>query len=120
MVTKDYHCINDILIRNHFRVFGAIVQCVIGNHNKLEEVCRRFDVFFYLVSSENTDKQAFETALLEIIDKYEAEYLVLANFMRILSTTFIEKFAIQIFNIHRSFLPAFVGASPYKQAYKEA
>ncbi len=118
LVTKDYHCLSDILIRNHFKTFGATVQCVIGNHNKLEEICRRFDVPFYLVSSENSDKQIFESALFAVIEKYEADYLVLAKFMRILSAAFVEKFAFQIINIHHSFLPAFVGASPYKQAYE--
>jgi formyltetrahydrofolate deformylase len=117
-VTKDYHCLSDILIRNHFKTFGAIVQCVIGNHNKLEEICKRFDVPFYLVSSENSDKQIFESALFAVIEKYEADYLVLAKFMRILSSDFVERFTSRIINIHHSFLPAFVGASPYKQAYE--
>lgn len=118
LVTKDYHCLSDILIRNHFKTFGAAVQCVIGNHNKLEEICKRLDVPFYLVSSENSDKQIFESALLAVIEKYEADYLVLAKFMRILSSDFVERFTSRIINIHHSFLPAFVGASPYKQAYE--
>lgn len=117
-VTKDYHCLSDILIRNHFKTLGAAVQCVIGNHNKLEEICQRFDVPFYLVSSENIEKESFESFLLEVVEKYEADYLVLAKFMRILSAAFVEKFAFRIINIHHSFLPAFVGASPYKQAYE--
>ena len=117
-VTKDYHCLSDILIRNHFKTFGATVQCVIGNHTKLEEICKRFDVPFYLVSSENNDKQIFESALLKVIEKFETDYLVLAKFMRILSSDFVERFSSRIINIHHSFLPAFVGASPYKQAYE--
>lgn len=117
-VTKDYHCLSDILIRNHFKTLGAAVQCVIGNHKKLEEICLRFDVPFYLVSSENIEKEGFESSLLEVVEKYEADYLVLAKFMRILSADFVEKFAFRIINIHHSFLPAFVGASPYKQAYE--
>lgn len=117
-VTKDYHCLSDILIRNHFKTLGAAVQCVIGNHNKLEEICQRFDVPFYLVSSENIEKEGFESALVKVIEKYETDYLVLAKFMRILSAAFVEKFAFRIINIHHSFLPAFVGASPYKQAYE--
>jgi formyltetrahydrofolate deformylase len=117
-VTKDYHCLSDILIRNHFKTLGAAVQCVIGNHNKLEEICQRFDVPFSLVSSENIEKESFESALVKVVEKYEADYLVLAKFMRILSAAFVEKFAFRIINIHHSFLPAFVGASPYKQAYE--
>ncbi len=117
-VTKDYHCLSDILIRNHFKTFGATVQCVIGNHTKLQEICKRFDVPFYLVSSENSEKQIFESALLKVIEKFETDYLVLAKFMRILSSDFVERFTSRIINIHHSFLPAFVGASPYKQAYE--
>jgi len=118
LVTKDYHCLSDILVRNHFKTLGATVQCVIGNHNKLEEICNRFDVPFHFVSHESIEKQIFESSLLAVIEKYDADYLVLARFMRILSAAFVEKFALQIINIHHSFLPAFVGASPYKQAYE--
>ena len=117
-VTKDYHCLSDILVRNHFKTLGATIQCVIGNHTTLEEICKRFDVPFYFVSPENIDKQMFEASLLEIIERYEADYLVLAKFMRILSADFVERFTFRIINIHHSFLPAFVGASPYKQAYE--
>jgi len=118
LVTKDYHCLSDILVRNHFKTLGAIVQCVIGNHAALEEICNRFDVPFYHVSADKTDRPAFESSLLSIIKKLEVDYLVLAKFMRILSADFVEQFAFQIINIHHSFLPAFVGASPYKQAYE--
>ena len=63
-------------------------------------------------------KQIFESALLKVIEKFETDYLVLAKFMRILSSDFVERFTSRIINIHHSFLPAFVGASPYKQAYE--
>ena len=118
LVTKDYHCLSDILIRNYFKTLGASVQCVIGNHNNLEDICLRFGIPFHLVSHQNVKKQHFESSLQSIIDQYEIDYLVLAKFMRILSSEFVEKFAHQVINIHHSFLPAFVGASPYKQAYE--
>lgn len=118
LVSKEYHCLSDILVRNHFKTLGATVQCVIGNHATMEEICRRFDVPFYLVPAENIDKSFFESSLFSIIEKYKTDYLVLAKFMRILSAGFVEKFSFQVINIHHSFLPAFVGASPYKQAYE--
>ncbi len=118
LVTKEYHCLGDILIRNHFKTLGAEVQCVIGNHKTLQDVCRRFDIPFHLVSHENKDKPIFEKEVLTIIEKYKTDFLVLAKFMRILSPSFIEKFTHSIINIHHSFLPAFVGASPYRQAYE--
>lgn len=117
MVTKEYHCLGDILIRNHFKTLGAEVQCVIGNHNTLEDICKRFDVPFLLVDHENKSKEKFESELKNAITQYSPDYLVLAKFMRILSPEFVGNFPIQIVNIHHSFLPAFAGAHPYKQAY---
>jgi len=118
LVTKEYHCLSDILIRNHFKTLGATVQCVIGNHPTLQDISERFDIPFHLVSHEQKDKPAFENELTDIIEKYNADYLVLAKFMRILSPQFIEKFPVRIINIHHSFLPAFIGANPYKQAFE--
>lgn len=117
LVTKEYHCLSDILVRNHFKTLGASVQCVIGNHTILEDVCQRFGVSFFLVDHNSSDKAGFESRLLEIIDKYPHDYLVLAKFMRILSPEFVKKFPMRIVNIHHSFLPAFAGANPYKQAH---
>jgi len=118
LVTKDHHCLSDILIRNHFKTLGATVQCVIGNHKNLEEISTRFNIPFHFISHENIDKDIFENELLSSIAKYEIHYLVLAKFMRILSPSFIEKAAVPIINIHHSFLPAFIGANPYRQAYE--
>jgi formyltetrahydrofolate deformylase len=117
LVTKEYHCLSDILVRNHFKTLGARVQCVIGNHDVLQDICGRFEVPFFLVSHENKSKEKFESELLEVINKYPHDYLVLAKFMRILSPGFVDLFPMQIINIHHSFLPAFAGANPYKQAY---
>lgn len=118
LVTKEYHCLGDILLRHHFKTLGASVQCVIGNHATLQDICQRFDVPFHLVSHAQDSKEAFEQELLSVINGYEADYLVLAKFMRILSPGFVAQFLTRIVNIHHSFLPAFVGANPYRQAYE--
>jgi formyltetrahydrofolate deformylase len=118
LVTKEYHCLADILIRNHFKTLGARVQCVIGNYDTLQNICQRFDIPFYQVSHEQKDKQAFETQIANLIDKYAPDYIILAKFMRILSPDFVAKYSGSLINIHHSFLPAFVGASPYKQAFE--
>ena len=118
LVTKEYHCLADILIRNEFKTLGASVQCVIGNYPVLEGICKRFGIPFHYVSHEEKDKPSFEAAILEVINQYQADYLVLAKFMRILSPDFFNKFPMRIINIHHSFLPAFVGANPYRQAYQ--
>ncbi|AEV98957.1 formyltetrahydrofolate deformylase [Niastella koreensis] len=118
MVTKEYHCLGDILIRNYFKTLGAQVQCVIGNHDTLQNICQRFDIPFYLVSHEQKDKEAFEAQARQMIDKHAPDYIVLAKFMRILSPGFVAHYTGRIINIHHSFLPAFVGASPYRQAFE--
>jgi len=117
-VTKEYHCLSDILIRNHFKTLNASVQCVVGNHQTLKNICERFDIPFHLVSHEQKEKAVFENEMLQIIQQYSVDYLVLAKFMRILSPEFIKRFPIRIINIHHSFLPAFIGANPYKQAFE--
>jgi len=117
LVTKEHHCLSDILIRNHFKTLGATVDCVIGNHLVLENICKLFDVPFHYISHEQRSKEGFEEELRNAI-KNNVDYLVLAKFMRILSPSFIEKFSARIINIHHSFLPAFAGANPYRQAYE--
>jgi formyltetrahydrofolate deformylase len=117
LVTKEYHCLADILVRNYFNTLGAQVQCVIGNHTTLQNICERFDIPFYLVEA-NGDNKGFEQSIISITEKYDYDYLVLAKFMRILSHDFVSRYPMQIINIHHSFLPAFAGASPYRQAYE--
>ncbi|HVW15425.1 MAG TPA: formyltetrahydrofolate deformylase [Mucilaginibacter sp.] len=116
MVTKEYHCLADILVRNHFKTLGASVQCVIGNYTTLEDICQRFGVPFYHVNYELTAEP--EQQLLDIIGRHEYDYIVLAKFMRVLSPGFVSRFQGKIINIHHSFLPAFAGANPYRQAYE--
>jgi formyltetrahydrofolate deformylase len=118
LVTKEYHCISDILTRNHFKTLGASVQCVIGNHPDLKNITEIFGIPFLLVSHENKSREQFESELKNIINSHRPDYLILAKFMRILSPGFVDSFKLKIINIHHSFLPAFIGANPYKQAYK--
>ena len=117
MVTKEYHCLADILVRNYFKTLGASVQCVIGNYTNLQDICKRFEIPFHHVAFENSFTES-EKQILDIIDQYEHDYIVLAKFMRILSPDFVSRFPRKIINIHHSFLPAFAGANPYKQAFE--
>jgi formyltetrahydrofolate deformylase len=117
MVTKEYHCLADILIRNNFGTLGATVVCVIGNHDVLEKICGRFDVPFYFIPYDDDAKTPEEHAI-NVIEGFNPDYIVLAKFMRILSPGFVSKFQNKIINIHHSFLPAFAGANPYRQAFE--
>ncbi len=118
MVTKEYHCLADILIRNYFGTLGASVLAVIGNYNVLEDICTRFGIPFYHVSHEEISKQVFEEKISTIIADYIPDYIVLAKFMRILSPATVAKYEGRIINIHHSFLPAFIGANPYRKAFE--
>ena len=118
LVTKEFHCLADILVRANFKTLGATVKCVIGNHETLKEFAEKFDVPFYFVSHEAKSKADFENKINSILSNYELDYIVLAKFMRILSPAFNAQYKHQIINIHHSFLPAFIGASPYKQAFE--
>jgi formyltetrahydrofolate deformylase len=118
MVTKEYHCLADILIKNFFNTLDASVLAVIGNHPDLKDICDRFEIPFHVVSHEQKSKQEFEQQALALIGQYPADYIILAKFMRILSPEFIARFPKKIINIHHSFLPAFIGANPYRQAFE--
>ena len=118
LVTKEYHCLADILIRNFFNTLGATVQCVIGNHDDLRDVCERFGIKFHYVSHEQKSKEEFEQQIASLIQPYQPDYIVLAKFMRILSPDFVAEYPMRVINIHHSFLPAFIGANPYRKAYE--
>jgi formyltetrahydrofolate deformylase len=118
LVTKEYHCLADVLIRDYFGTLGAKIQCVIGNHDTLQNICERFEVPFYFISHESLSKEAFEQKVIGKIEQSGPDYVILAKFMRILSPEFVAKFPMKLINIHHSFLPAFAGANPYKQAFE--
>lgn len=117
LVTKEYHCLADILIRNSFGTLGAEVACVIGNHDVLAKICERFDIPFFLITY-GADSHSSEDEVVKIIQRFDPDYIVLAKFMRILSPGFVSQFQHKIINIHHSFLPAFSGANPYRQAFE--
>ncbi|RYE31135.1 MAG: formyltetrahydrofolate deformylase, partial [Sphingobacteriaceae bacterium] len=109
----------DILIRNFFGTLGATVLAVIGSYDKLQNICERFDVPFHEVNYQTaTSKAEPEQQLINLIRQHQPEYVVLAKFMRILSAEFVSQFSGKIINIHHSFLPAFIGANPYRQAFE--
>ncbi|MFD2285110.1 formyltetrahydrofolate deformylase [Pedobacter petrophilus] len=118
LVTKEYHCLAEILIKNQFKTLGANVQCVIGNYEGLRDLTEKLGIPYFYVAHENKDKSQFESEIKEVIKEYEVDYVVLAKFMRILSADFVKDYAGKIINIHHSFLPAFIGANPYKQAFE--
>jgi len=118
LVSKEPHCLGDLLIRHAYDQLHAEIVTVIGNHDRLKSLVEKFGIPFQLVSAENKTREVHEAELLKAIEPYAPEYLVLAKYMRILSPTFVSRYDQRIVNIHHSFLPAFAGAQPYKQAYE--
>ncbi|SFV66040.1 Formyltetrahydrofolate deformylase [hydrothermal vent metagenome] len=118
LATKESHALGDILIRHEAGELDADIEAVIANHNTLEPLVRRFDIPFFSVSADGMSREEHEEFIMELIDKQEFDIIVLAKYMRILTSNFVAKYPKQIVNIHHSFLPAFIGANPYKQAYK--
>ena len=118
LATKESHCLGEILLKHNSGELNAQILCVVSNYDKLEKLCERFDIKYYHISSENLEREEHEQKILDVLSEYELDYIVLAKYMRILSENFVRKYEQKIINIHHSFLPAFIGANPYKQAYK--
>lgn len=116
--TKEHHCLSDILIRHYFSELNLEIKCVISNHRDLRDLVMKFGIDFIHIGHENKTKQEFEQEILTVTKKHNPDYLVLAKFMRILSPEFVAQYSNKIINIHHSFLPAFIGANPYRQAYE--
>jgi formyltetrahydrofolate deformylase len=118
LVTKEHHCLSDLLIRHSFNELDVNIKCVISNYQNLEELTSKFNIPFHFITHEDKDREQHEVEVLKIVQQYNPELLVLAKYMRVLSSTFVKHFENRIINIHHSFLPAFIGANPYNQAYE--
>jgi formyltetrahydrofolate deformylase len=118
LVTKEHHCLGELLVRNHFGELNAEVIGVIGNHDVLKTFTEQFGLSFFFITHEGKSREAHEAEVLSKISELNPDYIVLAKYMRILSANFVKNYNNRIINIHHSFLPAFIGANPYRQAYE--
>ena len=118
LATKEHHCLSDLLIRNAYKDLNLDILAVVANHDTLRPLVEKFNIPFFLVSAEGLTRVEHEAAVLSVVEGYQPDYLVLAKYMRILSAEFQSRFPRRIINIHHSFLPAFVGANPYRQAFE--
>ncbi len=115
--SKQEHCLYDLLIRHRAGELACQIGLIISNHEEIESIARHFRVDFYHLPVTPETKAEVEAKASELITANEIELLVLARYMQILSAEFVAKYPSRIINIHHSFLPAFVGANPYRQAY---
>lgn len=118
LATKEPHCVGDLLLRYSYGEIPADIDAVISNHAELKSLAHAFDIPFHHVSHEGCKRKEHEEKLREVIDHYDPDYLVLAKYMRIFTPEFVDRYRHRIVNIHHSFLPAFVGANPYRQAFE--
>jgi formyltetrahydrofolate deformylase len=117
LASREHHCLSDLLVRHAFGELDARVQCVISNHQNLEELTAKFSIPFHFINHEGKSREEHESEIQNVLNSYEPEFLVLARYMRVLTPAFVSRYWNRIVNIHHSFLPAFAGANPYAQAY---
>jgi formyltetrahydrofolate deformylase len=115
--TREPHCLGELLLLDAVGELPGRIVAVVANHDDLRGLVERFGVPFHHVPHEGLSREAHEAALLAAIDGSAPEYVVLARYMRVLSAAAIARYPDRIVNIHHSFLPAFAGASPYRQAF---
>jgi formyltetrahydrofolate deformylase len=117
-VSKQSHCLFDILSRYHSGQFQVEIPVIISNHADLKQIVEAFDIPFYHIPVSNSTKKQAEEEQISLLKQNQIDFVVLARYMQILSPEFIKAYPNQIINIHHSFLPAFVGARPYHAAFE--
>jgi formyltetrahydrofolate deformylase len=119
IVSKQDHCLYDLLIRHRTGELPCEIAMVISNHTAAAPIAKHFDVPFHHLPVTTETKLAQEAAMAELLELGHIDLIVLARYMQILSPSFVARFPTSIINIHHSFLPAFVGANPYRQAFEK-
>lgn len=119
-VSKMSHCLYDLLARYKAGELDVEIPCIVSNHEDLRYVAEQFDIPYYVwsIKKDWSNKQEVERAEMELMREKGITFIVLARYMQIISEEMIQQYPNKIINIHHSFLPAFIGARPYHQAYQ--
>ena len=119
-VSKMSHCLYDLLARYKAGEFNVDIPCIVSNHEELRYVGEQFKIPFYVwsINKDQSNKAEVEQAEKELLAKEKVTFIVLARYMQIISDDMIKSYPNHIINIHHSFLPAFIGAKPYHQAWE--
>lgn len=117
-VSKYDHCLFDILGRYSAGELNVEIPMIVSNHEDLKPIAERFNIPFYYVPFTKENKEEGEKKQIELLEKNEIDFVVLARYMQIISPNLIDLYENKIINIHHSFLPAFPGAKPYHSAFK--
>jgi formyltetrahydrofolate deformylase len=118
LVSKYDHCLVDLLYRHQSGELPCEVPCIISNHAESQRIADFYRIPFFLVPIEKENKAAAEQQIIAMLQRHRVDLIVLARYMQILSEAFVSAYPQKIINIHHSFLPAFVGAKPYHQAFE--
>jgi len=118
-VSKMSHCLYDILARYKAGEWDVDIPCIVSNHEDLRYVAEQFDIPYYVwsIKKDHSNKREVEEAEMELLRRENVNFIVLARYMQIISDDMIREYPNHIINIHHSFLPAFIGAKPYHQAW---
>ena len=118
-VSKMSHCLYDLLARYRAGEWEVDIPCIVSNHEDLRYVAEQFDIPYYVwsINKDHSNKAEVEAAEMELLKKEGVTSIVLARYMQIISDEMIKAYPNKIINIHHSFLPAFIGAKPYHQAW---
>lgn len=117
LASREHHCVADLLVREDFQELPFEILAVVSNHETLHPLVRRFEIPFKHVPHDALTRAAHEQQLLAVIEPLRPDFVVLAKYLRVLGPEFVRRFEGRMINIHHSFLPAFVGAKPYHQAF---
>jgi formyltetrahydrofolate deformylase len=118
LVSKPAHALLELLWRYRVGELPMDLRLVVSNHPDHREEVERFGIPYHHVPVERERKEEAEGRILALLEEAGVELLILARYMQILSPSFVARFPMRIINIHHSFLPAFAGANPYRQAYE--
>lgn len=117
-VSKMSHCLYDLLARYTAGEWDVEIPLIVSNHPDLAVVGKQFDIPFEVIPVTRDNKAEMEQREFELLDRYGIDFIVLARYMQVLSEDFISRYPGRIINIHHSFLPAFIDARPYHQAFE--
>jgi len=117
-VSKYDHCLQEILWRHSMGEFAIDIALIVSNHPDLKPLADHYGIAYHLFETDRKSKADVERDELALLEQYGIDTVVLARYMQILSPHFVERYPSRIINIHHSFLPAFVGGNPYRQAYE--
>lgn len=119
-VSKMSHCLYDLLARYKAGEWNVDIPCIISNHDDLRYIAEQFEIPYYVwsINKDHSNKEEVEKEEMELLKKEKVSFIVLARYMQIISNEMIKAYPNHIINIHHSFLPAFIGAKPYHQAWE--